>query len=52
MPERDLTAMLALSTRPRPRPAGEPGTEGEPAPGMTPVAPFERMWSSPTPPDA
>ena len=32
-------------------PAGEPGAEGEPARGMTPVAPFERMWSSPTPPD-
>jgi Protein of unknown function (DUF2637) len=30
---------------------GEPGTEGEPEPGMAPVAPFERMWSSPTPPD-
>jgi hypothetical protein len=31
--------------------AGEPGAEDEPEPGMAPVAPFERMWSSPTPPD-
>ena len=31
--------------------AGEPGAGGEPEQGMAPIAPFERMWSSPTPPD-
>jgi hypothetical protein len=38
-----------LETEPAPGP--ETGPDGEPEPRPVPVAPFERMWSSPTPPD-
>jgi len=34
-----------------PAPGPETGPDGEPEPPPVPVAPFERMWSSPTPPD-
>jgi hypothetical protein len=39
-------------TAPEPAAAPEPLTAGVPAPLPAPVAPFDRMWSSPTPPDA
>jgi hypothetical protein len=34
-----------------PAPGHQAGPEGEPEPAAAPAAPFERMWSSPTPPD-
>jgi hypothetical protein len=38
-----------LETEPAPGPEG--GPDGEPEPRPVSAAPFERMWSSPTPPD-